>query len=153
MSTITPGNRLRGRQPLLNYLEPEVPTRKVPKAKVAKPARLTRRECEPLLALLRRVATGGDTTTAVDAMTLIPLVERGLAAAPVGHRKARAYYDARMPDNVSARVHGVEALAKLTGKAKSTLANALSQGKGTATFDATDEHGNPATITVTRVVP
>jgi hypothetical protein len=81
------------------------------------------------------------------------LVERGLAAAPIGYRKARVYYEAQMPDNVAARVHGLVALAKLTGKAKSTLANALSQGRGTASFPATDEHGNPATITVSKVVP
>jgi hypothetical protein len=153
MSSITPRNRLSGRTNPLNNLEPEVTPTVVTKAPKEKPARLSQRQLGPVLLLLRRVAVGGDATTAVDAARLVPVVERALAAAPPGQPRHRASYRVQTPDGAVVQVQGLHGAAKASGKARSTIANALTVGQGTATFPARDEHGNPATITVSKVVP
>jgi hypothetical protein len=153
VSSITPGNKLSGRTNPLSNLEPEVTPQVVTRAPKEKPARLSQRQLGPVLALLRRVAAGGDATTGVDAARLVPVVERALAVAPPGQPRHRVSYRVKMPDGAVLQVQGLHGAAKASGKARSTIANALTVGRGTASFPATDEHGNPATITVSKVVP
>jgi hypothetical protein len=137
--------------PLLH--EPEVTPKVVTRAPKEKLARISQRQLGPVVALLKRMAVGGDATTAVDAATLLPVVERAFSAAPPGQPRHRVSYRVQMPDGAVLQVQGLHGAAKASGKARSTIANALSVGRGTATFPTTDQHGNPATITVSKVVP
>lgn len=132
--------------------EPEVTERVVTKPRKEKPARASRRQLGPVLALLRRVAAGGDATCAVDAASLVPMMERAVASALPGQPRHRASYVVTLADGSAVQVQGLVSAAKASGKAKSTLANALSIGRGTASFPARDEHGNPAAIVVRREV-
>lgn len=116
-----------------------------------KPARITKRQLGPVLALLKRVAQGGDATTAVDAARLVPFVERALAAAPAGQRAARDRYRVTQPTGAAAEYAGLAETARALGRAKSTVANALTKGGGKALFNATDEHGNPAVVEVEKL--
>jgi hypothetical protein len=143
--------RLRQPRKEPRYSSPEVTTQVSTVPKPQKPARLSRRQLGPVLALLRRVASGGDATTAVDAAALVPIVERGLAAAPPGQPRWRCWYSVLDANGYASKVHGLAAAAKAAGKARSTVANALSKGNGAAEFPATDEHGNPAIVLVNRV--
>lgn len=130
--------------------EPEVTREVITKPSKEKPARLSKRQLGPVVALLERVALGGDATTAVDAASLLPTLRNAIATAPPGQPRHRKHYVVEQANGSAVRVPGVAEAARLAGKAHSTLANALSQGKGRAEFAAVDEHGNPATIVVYR---
>lgn len=78
---------------------------------------------------------------------------RGLAAAkraapPTG--RPRLAYVVTEPDGRSHAVQGLEAVCILTGKARSTIANALTSGGGAAQFPKRDANGNPSFVTVAR---
>ena len=144
-------NRLHGVSPNPSYARQEVTKRPVTAKQAAKPARITKRQLAPVLALVRRVAAGGDATTGLDAAACIPMLEAALAVAPAGQRTARLAYECRLPDGTVQRVEGLRAVAGLAGKALSTVANAIGKGGGKAEFPCHDALGNPARIYIRRL--
>lgn len=144
----THNRKLRGRESKHKYSEPEVIQLTYTKKNLEKPARITKRQLGPVLALLQRMAAGGDATTAVDAARLVPVLQRAIATAPAGRPRALRRYIVSRGDGTEAVVQGLVAAAAAAGKAKSTLANALTKGGGVATFAALDENGNPAQTVV-----
>lgn len=151
MPTTTHIRKLRGRESKYRVIEPTVKPNIFTKEELDKPARLTKRQLGPVLALVQRMAAGGDATTAVDAARLVPVLQRGIAAAPAGRPNALKYYDVTLPDGSTVRAHGLKAAGRACGRAASTVANALNAGNGVAEFAGADEHGNPAVIMVKRV--
>lgn len=148
MPSSTHIRKLRGSRKTRSYSLPGVSPKLHTKKTIEKPARITRRQLMPVLGLVQRVAAGGDATTAVDAAALVPVLQRAVAAAPAGQPSARVPYSVQMPDRAVHQVVGLRAVAALTGKAVSTIANALTKGRGVATFGAADEYGNPSEIVV-----
>lgn len=144
-------SRLRNFEVKTRFASNEVKQKRITIPPKQKPARISRRQLEPVLALLKRVAAGGDARAAVDAARLVPFVARALVAAPAGQPRARCWYGVRLPDGTGQKVQGLRAAARLSRRAVSTLANALSKGQGKAEFSITDQYGNPALVTVERL--
>lgn len=144
-------NRIRNFIPTARFASNELALRPSNTEAAPKPARITRPQVAAVLSLVKRVAAGGDATTAVDAAACIPLLEGALRAAPAGHRAARKEYECRLPDGTVQRVQGLQAVARLAGKVHGTVANAISRGGGVAEFPCCDALGNPARIFIRRL--
>lgn len=140
--------KLRGRNSPRSFASPEVKSTAFTRPDSEKPARITRRQLGPVLALVQRMAAGGDATTAVDAAALVPVLQRAIVAAPPGRPNALRHYDVKLPDGSVVRAHGLKAAGRAAGKAPSTVANALNKGSGVARFKTSDEYGNPSEIVV-----
>jgi len=144
-------NRLHNRNVTASYAEPGVALRRATAPTAAeKPGRIVRRDLARVLAVLRRALAGGDATLLVDMAECVPILERSLEAAPVGPRAGRTWFVITYPSGKADRVLGTRGVADKLQRSRSHVQNMLSQGKGRAEFPCRDEHGNPATIVVSR---
>lgn len=115
------------------------------------PARITRCQLGLVLAVLRRVAAGGDATCGVDAAALVPVVDRCMAVAPVGQKPGRQWFSITWPSGKVERQLGAKAVSERIGRSRSHTQNVVSVGGGRGEFACVDEHGNPAVIVVERL--
>lgn len=145
-------SRLTGRRPSPAYADPAVGKRGATAIDPAlRPARINRRQLGLVLAVLRRVAAGGDATTGVDAAALVSVVDRCLAAAPAGPRTGRQWFSIQWPSGKVERQLGAAAVAARIGRSKSHTQNVVSRGKGRGEFACVDDNGNPARIVVEKL--